>query len=109
MIELGQPDAQCRLLAGGRGGNDQGNESALGHSAWFDLGWIGVGGGPHFPEIAGDLSYDRSGKVLTIPVKLKPEWKYEFWLNRGTYDSFRSREGVALESVSVTFETKATK
>jgi len=44
--------------------------------------------------------------VLTIPVELEPDHDYELWLNRGHYDSFQGREGVALESVHVTFRTR---
>jgi len=44
--------------------------------------------------------------VLTIPVRLKPAWSYRFWLNRGKYDSFQSREGVKLASVAVIFKTR---
>ena len=40
-------------------------------------------------------------------LKLKPNWSYEFWLNAGQFDSFRSAEGVPLESVHVTFKTAA--
>lgn len=69
-------------------------------------GFAVVGGGPHFPETTGRASYDTTGRVFTLPVKLKPGWSYEFWLNRGKYSSFRSREGVPLESVHVTFRTR---
>jgi len=72
----------------------------------MDRCWAVVGGGPHFPEITGEVSYDKQCTVLTIPVRLKPDWSYEFWLNRGKYDSFQSQEGVRLESVAVTFQTR---
>ncbi len=72
----------------------------------LDQAWSVVGGGPHFPEIAGQVHYDAECKVLTIPVKLKPGWSYQFWLNRNQYDSFQSKEGVKLESVEVTFQTR---
>jgi hypothetical protein len=70
-------------------------------------GYAVVGGGPHFPETTGRGSYDAEGRVFTLPVKLKPDWSYEFWLNRGRYDSFRSAKGgVRLEPVRVTFRTR---
>jgi len=72
----------------------------------MDKCWAVVGGGPHFPEIVGELSYDQACKVLTIPVRLKPGWSYQFWLNRGKFSSFQSQEGIPLESVAVTFETR---
>ncbi len=71
-----------------------------------DGGWAVVGGGPDFPERAGDCFYDEERKVFTMPVKLKQDWEYCFRLNYGQYDSFMSQEGVPLESVSVTFKTR---
>ncbi len=71
-----------------------------------DRCWAVVGGGPQFPELTGKTHYDKACKVLTIPVRLKPAWSYRFWLNRGKYDSFQSREGVKLASVAVIFKTR---
>jgi hypothetical protein len=68
--------------------------------------WAVVGGGEHFPKL-GKPGYDAERKVLTIPCELKPEWRYEFWLNRGQYQSFRSAGGEALAPVKVTFYTRA--
>ena len=74
--------------------------------AMTDGSWAVVGGGPHFPEITGALSYDDAHRVLTIPVRLKPSWDYELWLNRGKFDTFRSQEGAKLAPVRVTFTTR---
>ncbi|HPC21527.1 MAG TPA: DUF4932 domain-containing protein [Phycisphaerae bacterium] len=63
------------------------------------------GSGPHFPELAGDVSFDSSRKVLTIPVKLKPDWSYEFSLNCESYRNFKSEEGIELEPYKVAFRT----
>ncbi|MHC4989847.1 MAG: DUF4932 domain-containing protein [Planctomycetota bacterium] len=71
------------------------------------LSWSVVGGGPAYPPSAGDVSFDESRTVLTMPVRLEPEHSYEFWLNRRQYKSFRSAEGAPLESVHVTFRTAA--
>lgn len=68
-------------------------------------GYAFVGGGPQYPETTGKPSYDGKRRVITLPVKLKPDWDYEFWLNRGKYNSFRSEDGVPLEPVRVTFRT----
>jgi hypothetical protein len=70
-----------------------------------DGSWSLVGGGPHCPETTGRPHYDSKRTTLTLPVKLKPDWSYEFSLNHGKYDSFRSEQGVPLESVFVTFTT----
>lgn len=64
-----------------------------------------VGGGPNFPELIGKASYDSRHRVLTMPVRLKPGWSYEFWLNSDRFTNFASREGVPLEPVHVTFQT----
>jgi hypothetical protein len=69
--------------------------------------WSVVGGGPHFPEITGQVRYDKARKVFTMPVRLKPNWTYQFWLNRLEHKAFQSEEGVPLESVAVTFTTRA--
>jgi hypothetical protein len=70
-----------------------------------DQSFAVVGGGDHFPKTTGRPSYDQDCKVLTIPVELKPDWSYEFWLNRGKYDSFRSADGEMLQPVHVQFRT----
>lgn len=71
-----------------------------------DGSWSVVGGGPNYPETAGRCRYDEERKVFTLPVRLKPGWKYKFWLNRGKYTAFRSEEGIELQSVEVTFQTR---
>lgn len=67
--------------------------------------WAVVGGGPNYPKTKGRPSYDRAQKVLTLQVELQPNWRYEFWLNRGRFDSFMSHEGVKLRPVRVEFWT----
>ena len=70
-----------------------------------DGSWSMVGGGPHFPEFAGKPSYDSTRTVWTVPVKLKPGWSYQFMLNSDRFQNFRSREGVPLAPLAVTFTT----
>lgn len=74
-----------------------------------DRSWSLVGGGPHFPELTGLPHYDSGCTNWSVSIKLKPEWEYEFYLNRAQYDSFRSQDGVPVESVRVTFKTGKTK
>jgi len=64
-----------------------------------------VGGGPNFPEITRQAAYDSAGRVLTVPVKLKPNQQYELWLNSDRFTNFRSRDGVVLDPIHVTFRT----
>jgi hypothetical protein len=66
-----------------------------------------TGGGPDFPELVGDVAYDREGKVFTIPVRLKPGWTYNFSLNSPSYRDFKSKQGIPLDPVPVTFTTRS--
>ena len=70
-----------------------------------DGSWSMVGGGEHCPETTGKPSYDETRTIWKTPVKLKPNWSYEFMLNSGTFTAFRSAEGVPLEPVEVKFKT----
>jgi len=70
-----------------------------------DKSWSLVGGGPHCPEVGKGTHYDAQRKIWTAPVKLKPDWSYQFMLNSETYDAFRGEDGVPLEPVTVTFRT----
>lgn len=70
-------------------------------------GYSFVGGGPHYPETIGRPEFDSTRKTVTLKVKLKPDWDYEFWLNRGKFNSFRSEDGVSLKPVRVEFRTGA--
>ncbi len=70
-----------------------------------DGSWSMVGGGEHFPEPDGKPAYDSKGTTWTVPVKLKPDWDYRFMLNSDRFTAFRSREGVPLAPLTVTFRT----
>jgi len=74
-----------------------------------DRSWSMVGGGPNFPEIVGKPSYDAKKTVWTVSVKLKPNWRYQFMLNSGRYNSFRSADGEPLAPVTVSFKTGSPK
>jgi hypothetical protein len=67
--------------------------------------WSLVGAGPHFPKVAGKPSYDKKGVVWTVRVELQPNWSYQFVLNSSRFTGFRSRAGVTLEPVRVSFKT----
>ena len=69
--------------------------------------WAWCGSGPHFPEGMGKPHYDATHTVWSVPVKLKPDWVYEFSLNSDPrYAGFMSEEYVCLAPVSVRFRTK---
>jgi hypothetical protein len=72
-----------------------------------DHSWSIVGGGSHFPQINGKPYYSSKGMILSIPVKLKPGWHYEFWLNSEKYLGFVSAPGVPLVPVRVRFKTRS--
>ena len=71
-----------------------------------DGSWSLVGGGPSFPEITGKPSYDASGKVWTVNMKLQPGRSYQFMLNSEQFRGFQSREGVPLAPLLVHFKTR---
>ncbi len=71
--------------------------------------WSLVGGGPHFPELVGKPSYDSTGTKWKVGIKLKPAWDYEFMINSAKYDAFRSRDGVPVTPLRVTFTTAGQK
>ncbi len=58
------------------------------------------------PKGAGMVHFDEECKVFTMPVRLEPDRLYRFWLNSSEFNSFRSKEGVPLEPVEVTFRTR---
>jgi len=70
-----------------------------------DRSWSVCGGGPQFPPID-DIRYTEDCTVLVISVRLKPGQTYRYWLNTDRHTSFRSRRGVPLAPVAVTFETR---
>jgi hypothetical protein len=67
--------------------------------------WTVVGGGPAYPEIKGPGRYDLTRTIWTIPVKLKPDWDYEFMLNSSRHQGFQALDGTPLEPVHVRFHT----
>jgi hypothetical protein len=72
-----------------------------------DHSWSIVGGGSHFPQLNGKPYYHSQNMILSIPVKLKPGWQYEFWLNSEKYQGFVSAQGVPLVPVHVRFKTRS--
>jgi hypothetical protein len=66
------------------------------------------GGGPNFPE---NPEGKRAGwsddhKTAILPVRLKPGWNYQLWLNSPSYNSFASEAGVSLDSMEYSFSTR---
>ncbi|MCX7044968.1 MAG: M48 family metalloprotease [Candidatus Sumerlaeota bacterium] len=65
------------------------------------------GGGPNFPAIPEGkrASWSADRKTAILPVELKPNWKYQLWLNSVSFKNFASEGGVALEPVGYSFST----
>ncbi|HRH42255.1 MAG TPA: DUF4932 domain-containing protein [Pyrinomonadaceae bacterium] len=63
---------------------------------------LGKSGEEHFP-IEKVIGYSENDTKVTVQVKLKPDWDYEFVL---TGNAFKSKDGYALQNYSVKFKTK---
>lgn len=72
-----------------------------------DHSWSVVGGGEHFPQITGKPYYHSERMILSVPVKLRPAWQYEFRLNSERHLGFISAGGVPLIPVRVWFKTRS--
>ncbi len=59
-----------------------------------------------FPEKGGEVFYDETKKVFTIPVKLKPDTEYELGLNADGFYGFASAAGDPLYPVVIRFKTR---
>ena len=62
--------------------------------------------GDTFPEITGDIRYDKDGKTCICPVKLEPGKTYVTWLNSGKFNNFKDAEGQPSVPYLLVFETK---
>ncbi len=63
---------------------------------------LGQAGKEHYP-IEKVLGFNETGTSITLQVKLKPDWEYEFVL---TGLSFRSKDGYSLKPYTVKFKTR---
>lgn len=69
-------------------------------------GWSWVQEDPEsFPETLGEPAFDNSGRIHTLPVRLRPETTYVVWLNSRDFQMFTSAAGVALPPQRWTFTT----
>ena len=70
-------------------------------------GFSWTGGGEQFPTIPNGKkpSWSDDRKTCTLPVKLKPNWKYRFGLNSRSFKNFASVDGIPLEPVVYEFQT----
>jgi hypothetical protein len=62
----------------------------------------GQKGSEHYP-VEKFLGYNETGSTITLQVKLKPDWEYEFVL---TGLSFKTKDGYPLQPYTVKFKTR---
>jgi len=59
-----------------------------------------------FPDITGDIEYDKDGRTCVLPVSLKPGQTYAIWLNSQKLGNFKDRSGRSAVPYLLVFRTK---
>ncbi len=59
-----------------------------------------------FPEVGGDLYYDKDKCTFVMPVKLKPGSTYAVMLNSQKYRNFKDKQGRPAMPYLLVFETR---
>ena len=77
----------------------------------FDLpmtkGYSWAGGGEHYPGEEVKTAYWLDEHTCVLPVALKPDHRYDLWVNSESAVNFQSEDGgVPAEPVNYTFKTK---
>lgn len=62
-------------------------------------------GADHFPDFLAKPSFNADRTVITVPVRLRPEWNYHIFLNSPPFLGFRSAQGGTLPAVPWSFST----
>lgn len=65
-----------------------------------------TGGGPTYPEVTGQITWDEKGMTCSMPVKLKPNQEYRIGINSYSHQNFASEEGIPVKPVEYTFKTR---
>jgi Big-like domain-containing protein len=60
-----------------------------------------------FPEVTGDLYYEKDKRTFVMPVKLKPNSTYVVLLNTKRFTNFKDVKGRSAMPYFLVFETKA--
>ncbi len=71
-------------------------------------GYSLVGGGPHFPSVAGDPRW-ADAYTFVLPVSLRTDWEYRFSINSDQHKNFRSVWLVPAEPTFCRFTTGGAK
>jgi len=62
-----------------------------------------------FPQVDGDIHYDKDGRTCVLQVKLEPGTTYASWLNSQKFGNFKDQDGRSAVPYLLIFETKAAK
>ena len=62
-------------------------------------------GADNFPDFLAKPSFNADRTVITVPVRLRPEWNYYIFLNSPPFLGFRSAQGGILPAVPWSFST----
>ena len=71
-----------------------------------DGAWGVMQRGGNMPQITGDVSYDETRTVFTIPVQLEPDTEYTVGLNSENALAFQDEEGNPLMPTTFRFTTR---
>jgi len=74
-----------------------------------DQSWSIIAGGETALQLNGKPYYQVGHMSLIIPVKLRPGWNYDFWLNSEEKMGFMSKTGVPLVPMRVSFKTRGSR
>ena len=59
-----------------------------------------------FPEVGGELYYDKDKRTFVMPVKLKPGSTYAVMLNTKRFKNFKDKKGRSAMPYLLVFETR---
>lgn len=65
-----------------------------------------TGGGPTYPEVTSQITWDEKMMTCSMPVKLKPNQEYRIGINSYSHQNFSSEEGIPVTPVEYTFQTR---
>ncbi len=67
-------------------------------------GFSWTGGGPTYPKTTGKPFW-RDSRTCVLPVALEPGKEYRFGINSPSHKNFRSKNGVPVQPVRISFST----
>lgn len=70
-----------------------------------DKSWSWTGGGETFPEVVGEISYNATRTVCTLPIKLEPGKAYWIGINSPSHRNFKNARGIPAARYVILFAT----